>query len=273
MNVKIGGDFLSDDIASFTNRNRGSRIDNGRDPALPDAIWQREMERVQISDWLGHRSVVAPQAAVTMIGATGVQTGSAHVVSMAPCMELAKTGAIASALTRTGGSFSAVSVRAADVGVDVGQYDSAAAARKTSVLQDALTQLTLILNRSRSTRALVESAGQSRLEQSVTLAVASNAAAIRCTVEWSGDDVRLWFGIDRQNPLSVAGVRSLLTQCRSMLAFQGVRILSVMVNGQHLDAPENDNLIEPVLRSYDKSSGAVRFPNCPYSYFSRQETS
>jgi len=255
------------------------------DSPSQQSAWQREMERVQMQDWLKHpASSASPHRQIDLSRASGSspedQLKPRQLVSL-PSASAQKTVAATPIVEP------ASMLLGPQMPLAVPGKSSEASSSEPQLSQELLRQLRLSLASPVLNQAGFDARADSAIEGRQQLhpgpgpdgAAASEEPRqpLRIHAQWSGQDVQLWLGVDGQRTLSSSELAQIVRESQSWLNAQGARLLSVTCNGQLVHAAPDamrSGSSQATVTAFEQSqpgkSSASGFSPI-YSYFDSQE--
>ena len=239
--------------------------------------WQREMERAQMNGWLNNPLTGGPRQAPDLSESGGGRAGpdTMKPSSASSAFSAAHVSLPAALLTARESAPAAPSLRPENAGggdgADVRMIGEGLPQRLTARIGQFFSTQAGRDSEAGSHTTAVKAASEGELS-SVDGGVASSP---RISLELVGDDARLWLGISAGDDLSQADLARIVSEARSMLAEEGVRLQEVMCNGKRLqtaleDVAAAEGKQDPSLTGSSDTgaaSGGVPF----YSYFETQQ--
>ncbi len=243
--------------------------------------WQREMERAQMNGWLNNPLTggarQAPDLSESGGGRAGPDTMKPSSVSSA--FSAAHVSLPAALLTERESAPAAPSLRPENAGggdgADVRMTGEGLPQRLTARIGQLFSTQAGRDSEAGSHTAAVKAASARALQGEPSSVDGGVASSPRISLELVGDDARLWLGISAGDDLSQADLARIVSEARSMLAEDGVRLQEVMCNGKRLqtaleDVAAAEGKQSPSLTGSSDigaASGGVPF----YSYFEIQQ--
>lgn len=245
--------------------------------------WQREMERAQMNGWLNNSLTGSARQAPDLSENSADDAGLgmmkqpptspffsvAHSLLSVTPLSARESAPVAPALytASAGGS------EGSDVRMTGGNLQQRLMARIESLFSTETGW-----DGEASSHAMAVRAAASRTLQAEPLPVVDGrVSSPRISLELVGDDARLWLGISASDDLSETDLARIVSEARSMLAEDGVRLQEVMCNGKPLQTGLENIAVagKKEASSFigfsdgEAANGGVPF----YSYFeTRQET-
>jgi len=235
------------------------------------SVWLREMERAQMAGWLDNGLTNGPRQALDLSNSsTAAGTFEEHAFVLpardefratffAEMQQLPDTVEAPVSATFSAAIVSSQKVSTASVAqIGLQQRLEQKFAQRISTFFSDKDSLP-------AAKPLFDGVGE------LSLAVAENVQLPRITLEWLGNDVRLWLGVSTRDGVSPRDLEQIVRDAKAMLENEGIRLQAVMYNGNPLNIGEASVILEKhiLTQSADTrsmssmSAGGVPF----YSYF------